>query len=123
VSLSPAHAGDRPTARRRCGRAELRQRRRRRLAGLLRFAVFLLLVFLAVWAGVRVAHAGDDGTLYTGEAYVVRTGDTLWSIADVTYGDEIDLRAAVRDIAHVNGLDGPELQPGDVLRLPYQEPH
>ena len=43
------------------GQGGRRQRRRRRVAGLVRFAVFLLLIFIAVWAGVRVAHAGVDG--------------------------------------------------------------
>ena len=58
------------------GRAARVQRRRRRLAGLVRFAVFLLLIFIAVWAGVRVAHAGEDGSVYTGHQYTVRSGDT-----------------------------------------------
>ena len=42
-------------------RAGRRQLRRRRLAGLVRFAVFLLLIFVAVWAGVGDAHAGPHG--------------------------------------------------------------
>ncbi|MEZ5126675.1 MAG: hypothetical protein R2826_10610 [Thermoleophilia bacterium] len=42
-------------ASRRAGRREVR---RRRIAGLLRLALFLFLVFAAVWAGVRVANAG-----------------------------------------------------------------
>ena len=41
----------------RAGARVRRDRRARRIAGLLRFAVFLLLVFVAVWAGVRVANA------------------------------------------------------------------
>ena len=39
------------------------------VAGLIRFAVFLLLIFVAVWAGVRVAHAGDDAAIYSGPPY------------------------------------------------------
>ena len=65
------------------GRAARRQRRRRRVAGLIRFAVFLLLIFVAVWAGVRVAHAGEDGRVYTGDSYEVQMGDDLWTIAAV----------------------------------------
>jgi nucleoid-associated protein YgaU len=92
---------------------------RRRLAGLLRFAVFLLLIFIAVWAGVRVAHAGTDASVYTGQAYVVRSGDTLWQIAAREYGPGTDLRRAVYRIQQVNRLDQPVLQPGARLTLPY----
>lgn len=101
------------------GRAGRRQLRRRRLAGLLRFAVFLLLIFIAVWAGVRVAHAGTDASVYTGHRYVVAGGDTLWSIATKEYGPQADLRRAVYEIRQVNGLGGAVLQPGDHLTLPY----
>ena len=61
--------------------------------GLIRFAVFLLLIFVAVWAGVRVAHAGDDGSIYTGTPYTVRAGDDLWTIAGQQYGTDSDPRA------------------------------
>jgi hypothetical protein len=101
------------------GRTARRQRRRRRVAGLVRFAVFLLLIFVAVWAGVRVAHAGDDPVIYTGTAYVVQAGDELWSIAEAEYGGRIDLRAAVYAIRQANDLATSALQPGQELTLPY----
>ena len=96
-----------------------RQLRRRRLAGLLRFVVFLLLIFVAVWAGVRVAHAGTDGSVYTGHKYVVSSGDTLWSIAAHEYGADVDLRRAAYEIRDVNHLDDSTVSPGDRLTLPY----
>ena len=106
-------------ASRSAGRAGRRQRRRRRVAGLLRFAVFLLLIFVAVWAGVRVAHAGVDGAIYTGRQYTVQSGDDLWTIAATRYGDGVDLRKAVYAVREVNHLDGAGLQPGQSLSLPY----
>ncbi len=115
---APAHAR-RASAVRRRGRAARRHVRRRRLAGLVRFAVFLLLIFIAVWAGVRVAHAGTDASVYTGHHYVVRAGDTLWSIAAREYGPQSDLRRAVYEIEQVNGLSRAALQPGSDLTLPY----
>jgi len=96
-----------------------RQLRRRRLAGLLRFAVFLLLIFVAVWAGVRVAHAGEDASVYTGHRYVIRAGDTLWDIAAHEYGPGADLRRAVWQIRQANDLGGATVQPGRQLTLPY----
>jgi nucleoid-associated protein YgaU len=103
------------------GRSGRRERRRRRVAGLVRFAVFLLLIFVAVWAGVRVAHAGENGRVYTGDRYVVQQGDDLWSIATARYGDSVDLRKAVYVIREANQLDGSGVQPGDHLQLPYLE--
>jgi nucleoid-associated protein YgaU len=97
-------------------------RRRRRIAGLIRFTVFLLLIFVAVWAGVRVAHAGEDGALYSGNLYVVQEGDDLWSIAAARYGDSIDPRKAVYAIREANHLSESALQPGQGLQLPYLEP-
>jgi LysM repeat protein len=108
-------------SRRHLGRAGRRQLRRRRLAGLLRFVVFLLLIFVAVWAGVRVAHAGTDASVYTGHQYVVRSGDTLWDIAAREYGAGADLRHAVFAIGEANHLDQSSVQPGEHLTLPYLE--
>ncbi len=102
-------------------RVTRRHRRRRRLAGLIRFAVFLLLIFVAVWAGVRVAHAGDDPAVYSGTAYTVQAGDDLWTIAEAQYGAEMDLRAAVYAIREANGLESSSLEPGEALTLPYLE--
>jgi Tfp pilus assembly protein FimV len=88
------------------------------VAGLVRFAVFLLLIFVAVWAGVRVAHAGEDGAIYTGHHYTVVSGDDLWTIAATEYGSSTDLRAAVYAIREANDLDHSVLQPGQRLTLP-----
>jgi nucleoid-associated protein YgaU len=97
-----------------------RQRRRRRLAGLARLVVFALVLVVAVWAGVRVAHAGADARLYTGVSYQVRAGDTVWGIAAAYYDDTVDVREAVYDIRQANGLQHAVLHPGDTLRLPYE---
>jgi len=117
AAVSGRHAG--VPASRSLGRVGRRQRRRRRLAGLLRFVVFLLLIFIAVWAGVRVAHAGEDGAVYTGHTYVVRAGDTLWGIAAGEYGQAVDLRAAVFAIRDASELSDSAVHPGQELTLPY----
>jgi hypothetical protein len=100
------------------GRTGRRQRRRRRVLGLVRFALFLLLIFVAVWAGVRVAHAGTDGALYAGRHYVVERGDDLWTIVATHYDGSIDLRKAVYVIREANHLGDSTLQPGQELQLP-----
>ena len=119
VAGAPGARRSAAPASRSLGRAARRQRRRRRVAGLLRFGVFLLLIFIAVWAGVRVAHAGEDGAIYTGQHYTVQQGDDLWTIAADEYGTGIDLRRAVYSIKAANRLEGSSLQPGQSLTLPY----
>jgi nucleoid-associated protein YgaU len=117
----PAHlrvVTSRGAGRRPSSRAGRRQLRRRRLAGLLRFVVFLLLIFIAVWAGVRVAHAGTDGSVYSGHQYVVSSGDTLWGIAAHEYGAAVDVRRAVYHIREINDLDDCTVSPGERLTLP-----
>lgn len=102
-------------------RAARKARRRRRIAGLLRLVVFLVIVVVAIWAGTKVAHAGDDGRLYTGQPHVVRAGESVWSVAAQHYGPDVDLRRAVYDIRKVNGLDnGTVVHPGETLLLPYE---
>ena len=119
-SPAPRALGGRGASRRPSSRAGRRELRRRRLAGLARLVFFLLLVFIAVWAGVRVAHAGSDAAIYQGEKYVVASGDTLWHIAARHYGDDVDPRRAVYDLREANGLaTDVVLQPGDALVLPY----
>jgi Tfp pilus assembly protein FimV len=119
VAGAPQSRGSHAPRSRAIGRTSRRQRRRRRVAGLVRFAVFLLLIFIAVWAGVRVAHAGEDARVYTGDHYVVQAGDDLWSIAADRYGESVDLRKAVYVVREANQLTGSSVQPGDDLSLPY----
>lgn len=85
-----------------------------------------LVLSLAVAAGVGVAAlvhglAGADGTgglHLTGETrVVVQPGDTLWSIASSVAGDG-DVRVVVAQLREVNGLQGSDLRPGEVLQLP-----
>jgi Tfp pilus assembly protein FimV len=109
VSTRPGRAGARVR----------RARRERRIAGLFRFAVFLLLIFVAVWAGVRVANATDATDAFDGRAYEVHRGETLWRIAEENYDGDLDLRAVVYAIREANDLDGALLQPGQTLTLPY----
>ena len=52
--------------------------------------------------------------LPSGATYVVRPGDTLWSIA-ATVDPDRDVREVVDELASLNG--GPVLQAGQVIRL------
>jgi LysM repeat protein len=88
--------------------------RRRRLA----FTTCLALV-AAVWAGPvgRIVVGSEGAGLATRSSYVVRQGDTLWSIARGVAPGE-DPRPLVDAIAAVNGVDPGAIVPGQTLLVP-----
>jgi LysM domain len=76
-----------------------------------RIVVIVALVTLAVAWGAR----GSSGAGHE-RVYVVRAGDTLWTIATAHYGG--DPREAVWRLEDRNHLAGPLVRPGDRLVLP-----
>lgn len=73
-----------------------------------------------VWAG-PMAHALGHGepalVAVSQHRYVVRSGDTLWSIAGRVAPGQ-DPRATVDSIARTNHLDPGALVPGQTLEIP-----
>ncbi len=69
-------------------------------------------IALIAWASlVRPSEgAGPD------RAYVIRTGDTLWSIAEAHYSG--DPRAGVLTLQRRNRLEGAIIRPGERIVLP-----
>ena len=78
------------------------------------FAKLLIIAVLVVVAVGLVAHSSQGAG--RGRTYVVRPGDTLWSIAERTHAG--DVREAVWEIEQRNHLGSATLQPGQRLRLP-----
>jgi nucleoid-associated protein YgaU len=74
----------------------------------------MVLLTLAVPAVSR-AVSRDHGPVAT--TYVVRAGDTLWSVA-VRHAPGKDPRFVVDAIVRANGIDAAHLVPGQVLQLP-----
>jgi nucleoid-associated protein YgaU len=77
-------------------------------------AVIVVLVALALW-GVFARGSGASGR---GHSYVVRPGDTVWSIVATSYGG--DTRRGVWELERANGLgDDAAISVGERLRLPW----
>jgi LysM repeat protein len=76
-----------------------------------RIAVFVLVLTLA-WAVVARAGSAAEPE----QAYVVKRGDTLWSIAAARYGG--DPRGGVWRIQKRNGLEDGAIRSGQRLVLP-----
>jgi membrane-bound lytic murein transglycosylase D len=64
----------------------------------------------ASYTPVRPEHANDSGT-----TYVVRTGDTLYDIAN-------DYKVSVNALKQINGLRSSRIYPGKELRIPASAP-
>jgi hypothetical protein len=101
--------------------SERLRRKQRRLRGLLRLTVLLVIVSVLVWTGVRVAHATSNPAQVNNKAYVVHSGDNLWTIAARQYGAGRDLRPVIYAIERYNKLQTTSLVPGQILRLPALE--
>ncbi|MEX2210803.1 MAG: LysM peptidoglycan-binding domain-containing protein [Gaiellaceae bacterium] len=74
--------------------------------------ITISLVVLVAWAVLARTSEGAGPE----RAYVVRYGDTLWTIAVAHYGG--DPRAAVWEIRERNGLAGALIRPGERIVLP-----
>ncbi len=77
----------------------------------------LVVVATVVLAGFGLAAAALGGAPASSETVVVEPGDTLWSIAAQHYPGD-DVRTRVQDIEQANGLQGPQIEVGQALRLP-----
>jgi nucleoid-associated protein YgaU len=87
----------------------------RRARRLIAAAIAGVAILLGIWVG---ADGRDEGLVMVSDSsVVVRSGDTLWSIAGSVAGDQ-DVRAVVDAILELNDLSDVTLQPGQVLRLP-----
>jgi LysM repeat protein len=52
------------------------------------------------------------------DEYVVRSGDTLWEIAEERTAAGEDVRGTITSIRRLNDLDSSMIQPGEVLLVP-----
>ena len=81
-----------------------------------RFWIGSLLAAALIVPGARAVSAGQRHAPVV-KTYVVRAGDTLWSIAGKV-DPRGDRRPIVDRLIQQNGLRDPTLTPGQVLRLP-----
>lgn len=82
-----------------------------------RVAVIISIVVLAVLLLASAVQATGAAATATVD-YRVRSGDSLWSIAEA-HGDRArDVRATVHEIRSLNDLDGSTIRAGQILLLP-----
>jgi LysM repeat protein len=89
-------------------------RKRFTLMPLIAIAGLSLVVTLPVLSATQL-HAASPVTYTT---VTVKSGDSLWNIADARITPGGDVQAAVDAIIAVNHLDGASITPGERLRIP-----
>ncbi len=62
------------------------------------------------------ARGGDNVCL----EYIVKPGDTLWDIAKEHSAGKRDIRRYIYDIMQKNGMEHPDIMPGQVLVIPRE---
>lgn len=62
--------------------------------------------------------AGAESTPPETTRYVVSAGDTLWEVAAVHAGPEVDIRNLIADIKELSGVESSTIHPGQILRIP-----
>jgi nucleoid-associated protein YgaU len=73
-------------------------------------------VALALLLTVALGAARPSGGATPEARYVVKPGDTLWTIAEQRYGG--DPREGIWKLREANRLSDSSLQPGEVLLVP-----
>lgn len=87
--------------------------------GSFRKRLIIYVAGLIMWALIGTVYIGaatknDEEYIY----HIVQSGESVWSIAYDTYGDEVDLRRMVRKIEKMNGIKQSVIYPGQIIEMP-----
>ena len=96
-------------------------RKRYRIKNRVRFASFIVISLLLVCTIFNTALGFNDALALSEQQYIeiqVKSGDTLWTIADEYMPDDMDVREAVYVICETNDIDANTLYAGQTLNIP-----
>ncbi|MCI6750999.1 MULTISPECIES: LysM peptidoglycan-binding domain-containing protein [Megasphaera] len=78
---------------------------------------YVVLAVLALFMCTQIGWSYQPSQEYLSVA--VEPGQTVWQLASVAAGDDMDVRQVVNEILEDNGLTGTsDIRPGQILRLP-----
>jgi len=78
---------------------------------------YVVLAILALFMCTQIGWSYQPSQEYLSVA--VEPGQTVWQLASVAAGDDMDVRQVVNEILEDNGLTGTsDIRPGQILRLP-----
>ena len=94
---------------------------RYRINNRVRFTLFVVLMILFVTTVVNFAlglNTADSATIVEYLEIQVKSGDTLWSIADTYMDGNSDIRRSVYELCQINEINASQLQAGMTLLVP-----
>lgn len=78
---------------------------------------YVVLAVLVLFMCTQIGWSYQPSQEYLSVA--VEPGQTVWQLASVAAGDDMDVRQVVNEILEDNGLTGTsDIRPGQILRLP-----
>lgn len=78
---------------------------------------YVVLAVLALFMCTQIGWSYQPSQEYLSVA--VEPGQTVWQLASIAAGDDMDVRQVVNEILEDNGLTGTsDIRPGQILRLP-----
>lgn len=80
------------------------------------FVITVAVILLLSTFVLGTLAKGNEMTEYTD--YMVKSGDTLWSVAKLYVPDNMDIRKYIDRIMKENDMESPALIPGQVLHIP-----
>ena len=92
-----------------------------RIANRLRFTVFVVLTIIIFTTVVNFALGLSTASSSTFDEYInveIKSGDTLWNIAQTYMSNEVDTRKAVYQLCSLNDISADELYAGMIIQVP-----
>lgn len=92
-----------------------------RIKSRFRFTVFVVLTIVLMTTAVNFALGLNTAASSTVQEYMdveIKSGDTLWNIAETYMPDNMDTREAVYQICSLNDISADELYAGMTIQVP-----
>ena len=92
-----------------------------RIKSRFRFTVFVVLTIVLMTTAVNFALGLNTAASSTVQEYMdveIKSGDTLWNIAETYMPDNMDTRKAVYQICSLNDISADELYAGMTIQVP-----
>ena len=92
-----------------------------RIKSRFRFTVFVVLTIVLMTTAVNFALGLNTAACSTVQEYMdveIKSGDTLWNIAETYMPDNMDTREAVYQICSLNDISADELYAGMTIQVP-----
>ena len=95
--------------------------KRYRISNRFRFTVFVVLTIILLTTAINFALGLNTAASLTVQDYMdveIKSGDTLWNIAQAYMPDDMDTRKAVYQLCSLNDISADQLYAGMTIQVP-----